>query len=365
MIAILRRSRPYASAQTGRNSIPILEGIELKGKLAMSQAFKQSRITRLFPSAHGINNRIALYVDSRSLTATLQKTLLQAGFVTVDLKSLDELVNHDEENFPVAIIVDLDRCRRDACAKEVFTQLQRRFVPPRHLFCIASSDDISARLEAVRLGATRFLSKPVDMCNLIKVLNGVTGQTQTQPFKALLIENDEIVGNNHARALNDAGVETLLIRDPLQAPDLIKRLNPDIIVCDACLSGCTGIELLAILRQDDVLADTPIIILSSEKDSPCQMDALYFGGDDFLDKLTDTQLLVATVIARAKRTRMVKRSRSEYRSIVEQLRDMEDSHPKSVSKARKSARPLVENSPGQIASGERSDASNYGIAGIA
>lgn len=331
----------------------------------MSQSFNQSRITRLFPSTHSNNKRVALYVDSRSLTATLQKALLQAGFITINLESLDELVNHEEENFPAAIIVDLGRCHREACAKEVFAQLQQRFDPSRHIFCIASSDDISARLEAVRLGATRFLSKPVDIGNLIKVLNGVTGQTQTKPFRALLIENDEIIGNNRSSALNDTGVETLVMRDPLRAPDLINRFNPDVIVCDAYLPGCTGIELLAILRQDDVLADTPIIILSSENDSPCQMDTLYFGGDDFLVKLTDTQLLVATVIARAKRTRMLKRSRSEYRSIVEQLRDMEDFPPKSFSTAHKSAPPLAENTAGRIASGERSDANNCGIAGMA
>ncbi len=290
-----------------------------------------------FPSAaHSTNNRIALYIDSRSLLATLQETLLHAGFVTINLESLDELVSFDNEIFPAAIIADLDRCRREANAEDVFAQLHLRFNPPRHLFCIASSDDIPARLEAVRLGATRFLSKPSDIGRLIKVLNGVTGQTPTRPFKALLIEDDLVVGNKHAMELNYAGVETLVVRDPLQVPDLIKQLSPDVVVSDVYLPGCSGIELLAILRQDDALTDTPVIILSSEKGTRYQMDALYFGGDDFLHKPVDMHLFVATVIARAKRARTLKRSRSEFRSIFEQLREMESFLPKGFSKAHKS-----------------------------
>lgn len=285
-------------------------------------------------AAQGINNRIALYVGSRSLLATLQEALLHAGFVTINLESLDELISMDNDVFPTAIIADLDRCRRETNAEEVFAQLHLRFSPPRHLFCIAGADDIPARLEAVRLGATRFLGTPSDIGRLIKVLNGVTGRTPTRPFNALLIEDDLILGNRHAMELNYAGVETLVTRDPLQAPDLIKQLSPDVVISDVYLPGCSGLELLAMLRQDDALADTPIIILSGEKGTQHQMDALYFGGDDFLHKPVDMHLFVATVIARAKRARTLKRSRSEFRTIFEQLREIESLLPKGFSKAR-------------------------------
>ena len=299
----------------------------------MSKEINAPLIAPIPPAKRGINNRVALYLDSRSLLISFQETLLQAGFITIELESLNELLKVDNEIFPAAIIADLGRCRREANADEVFTQLRLRFNPPRHLFCIGDSDDIPARLEAVRLGATRFLSNPSDIGRMIKVLNGVTAQTPTQPFKALLIEEDRADGNTLAMALNEAGVETLVIRDPLQAPDLIGRLKPDVVVSDVSLPGCNGIELLAMLRQDDALADTPIIILSSENSPRWQMDTLSFGGDDFLLKPVDGHLFVATVIARAKRARTLKRSRSEYRSILEQLREMKSLLPRNFSKA--------------------------------
>ncbi len=280
----------------------------------MNQEINQPLVARRPLSTNGINNRIALYLDNQSLWATLQETLLHAGFLTIELAFLDQLATLDDEDFPAVIIADLGRCHREANTEEVIGKLHLRFNPPRHLFCIAGSDDIPARLEAVRLGATRFLSNPPDIGRLIKILKGVTAQIPAQPFKALLIEGDRIVSYSHAMALNEAGVETVVIRDPLQAPDLIYRLRPDVVVSDVYLPGCNGIELLAILRQDDALADMPVVILSSDSATRRQIDALYFGGDDFMLKPVNMRLFVATVIARAKRARTLKRCRGAVSS---------------------------------------------------
>jgi DNA-binding response OmpR family regulator len=81
--------------------------------------------------------------------------------------------------------------------------------------------------------------------------------------------------------------------------------------------------LLALLRQDDALADTPILLLSSEPDVERRMEALDLGADDFLTKPVDMSLLISTVMARAKRARTLKRSRSEYRRILQRMREME------------------------------------------
>jgi DNA-binding response OmpR family regulator len=288
-------------------------------------------VTPIAPSSATVNNRIALYVDSGALLVMLQETLLQAGFEPVVIHSLEELAATELGQGPAAIIADLGLCQLNPCAADVFSSLRRRFSPSPHLFCIAASSDIPGRLEAVRLGATRFLPQPVDAGRLVAILKGVTVQVPRQAFRVVMVEDDPFLGEVYREGLVDAGIETLIISDPLKAPALIAEFQPDLVVSDLFMPGCNGFELLALLRQDDALADTPIMLLSSEPDATRRLEALDLGADDFLTKPVDMSLLVTTVIARAKRARMLKRSRSEYRRILQKMREMEQHLPDNLS----------------------------------
>jgi DNA-binding response OmpR family regulator len=65
------------------------------------------------------------------------------------------------------------------------------------------------------------------------------------------------------------------------------------------------------------------MVLSSEPQVGRRMEALGLGADDFLSKPVGMELLVSAVIARARRARMLKRSRSEYRRLLTRLRELE------------------------------------------
>ena len=286
-------------------------------------------VTPIAPSSPSVNRRIALFVDNGTVQVMLRETLSHEGFEPVGIDSLESLRTVDDTNRPVAIIADLSLCQLQPQCHEVFASLRRRFVPAPHLFCIAASDDIPARLEAVRLGATRFLPQPVDTARLVAILKGVTRQTPTQAFRVVIVEDDPFLGELYHEYMKDAGIEARVVNDPLGAPATIAEFGPDIIVSDIFMPGCNGFELLALLRQDDALADTPIVLLSSEQDATRQLEALNLGADDFLTKPVDNELLVAAIVARAKRARMLKRSRSEYRRVLQRMRDMEPYLPES------------------------------------
>ena len=58
-------------------------------------------------------------------------------------------------------------------------------------------------------------------------------------------------------------------------------------------------ELAAVLREQDIYAQTPILFLSAEADPDRQLMALNLGGDDFLLKPIQPAHLLAAVTARA------------------------------------------------------------------
>lgn len=288
-------------------------------------------VTPIAPSSATSSLRILLHIDGAGERLLLDEALAAAGFEVRNIASLEALAALDERTRPAAIIADLSLCRRDAQAGERFADLRRWLSPPPHLFCIGAAEDIPARLDAVRLGATRFLATPIDTARLVAVLRGVTAQTPRRPYRVLMVDDDPLLGQLYADVLNEAGIETFVLDDPLAVPQAIAGFDPDVIVSDIFMPGCNGFELLALLRQDDALADTPIVLLSSEGEIGRRMEALDLGADDYLSKPVSGDVMVATVVARAKRARMLKRSRSEYRRVLQHVREIERAQQQSGS----------------------------------
>ena len=300
----------------------LLEAMNFDGQPANPESPSQL-VTPVPASARRNNNQLAIYLADSAPTVVIREAAVQAGFTSVVLNSLRDLEQFTEANYPAAILVELGLIEHDRTAPEIFADLRRRLDPAPHLFFIGKASDIPGRLAAVRLGATRFIASPPDIGRLISVLKGVTAQTPAKPYRVLLIDDDELLGELYKDALSQAGIEIRLLHDPLQAPYQAATFEPDVIVSDLYMPGCNGLELLAVLRQDDTLVDTPVIFLSSENDPLRQIEAIDMGADDFLAKPVSLPLLAASVVARAKRSRRLKRSHGEFHRLHKALRELE------------------------------------------
>ncbi len=282
-------------------------------------SFSATLVEPTAPTASNPHDRVALYLESRAVAVLLQDILKRHGFSPYVLTAMGKLGEPGREKPPAAIVADLSLCRHDPDTLATITALRQQVTPPPHLFCLAGAGDIAARLEAVRLGATRFLPKPLDISRLLAILRGVTERAPMEPLRALLVDDDSLQTMLHSAELMEAGMEVQSVNDPLAAPALVESFRPDVIVIDLYMPGCNGLELAALLRQDDALADTPILFLSAETNIPRQMVALGLGGDDFLTKPVAPEVLQAVVTARARRARMLRRTREEYRRMSSQI----------------------------------------------
>ncbi|CAG0973907.1 partial Non-motile and phage-resistance protein, partial [Rhodocyclaceae bacterium] len=257
------------------------------------------------------NNHVCLLVESRAVAAMLNAALSEAGYGPQMIAAMRDLEGLAPDQAPAAIVADLSLCREDPDIVSVLRHFRDGEAARVHLFCLSGADDFDARLEAVRLGATRFLKKPLDIGRLVAILDGVTARHSPGAFRVMLVDDDRSLTGLYAGVLDQVGMRTLVCNDPLDVPRQVIDFNPDVIVTDIYMPSCNGLELAALLRQDDRLADTPILFLSSETDIHRQMAALDLGGDDFLSKPVPMEVLVSAVRARAKRARMLKRVRNE------------------------------------------------------
>jgi signal transduction histidine kinase len=290
----------------------LLDGLrrEIGGSAAKTEQLPRL-VAEIAGSGPGRNRRVALLIESRAVLAILTTALRDAGYEPEPIARMADLLTAGVEDAPLAIVADLAAGRADPDTRNCVERFRASARQPVHLFCLSSGDDFDARLEAVRMGATRFLKKPVDVAKLIAVLNGVTQRNSSEPFRALLVDDDRALTDLYEAVLREAGLTTRAYNDALLAARAVAEFRPDVIVTDVYMPGCNGYEFAVLLRQDETLSDTPILFLSSETDIQRQMAALDLGADDFLTKPVRLDVFASAVVARAKRARMLKRIRRE------------------------------------------------------
>jgi two-component system, OmpR family, response regulator RpaA len=107
--------------------------------------------------------------------------------------------------------------------------------------------------------------------------------------KTILICEDEPALRELVRASLDGGYEFAEASDGYAALQLARELVPDAVILDLMLPGLGGLEVLAELRADERLANTPVLIITAWSET--REDLVAAGASDFLAKPFDPDQL--------------------------------------------------------------------------
>ncbi len=127
----------------------------------------------------------------------------------------------------------------------------------------------------------------------------------------LCIEDEEALRRDLADELQDAGYRVIEAANGEDALLQLESLRPDLILCDICMPGMDGYELLRHLQsRSHDYADMPFIFLTALADRQEVVEGKRMGADDYLVKPVDFDLMLATVQARLRQiTRIREQSR--------------------------------------------------------
>ncbi len=112
----------------------------------------------------------------------------------------------------------------------------------------------------------------------------------------LLVEDDEFLRSLVVRALGDVGYQVEIAKDGEEALAHVGHQVPDLILLDLVLPGFSGFELIAKLRQNDVTAKVPFIVLSNSAESQNKKQADDLGAVGYLVKAQSTPSDVAKFV---------------------------------------------------------------------
>src|SRR5580704_19549329 len=89
--------------------------------------------------------------------------------------------------------------------------------------------------------------------------------------------------------------EVRAVADGRTALEAIQKLRPALVLTDVMMSHLDGFGLLRAVRDDAVLAGTPVILLSARAGEESRLEGLQAGADDYLVKPFAARELLARV----------------------------------------------------------------------
>lgn len=139
------------------------------------------------------------------------------------------------------------------------------------------------------------------------------------PSRVLIVDDDRQIARLLQSYFEREGMTVFVAYDGEEALHAIRREKPDCVVLDLMMPRRSGWELTRIVRADEHLATTPILMLTARVEDADKVLGLELGADDYVTKPFNPQEVVARVRAILRRARWMAQTPP---STVLQIRDL-------------------------------------------
>jgi len=220
----------------------------------------------------------------------------QSGFQVQIYPGLPEIRKRlADAQQPAALIIDLDHCAPNPAILEQISTLRQMLTSEAPILFIAERGDITARLEAVETGGSGYFTKPVDTTTLVEVLER---WISCKSGRVLILDDVLPAAREMARWLENRGLITQVLAQPLQALQVIRNFQPSLLILNLDIKETDGLQLAQVLQQHEQFQSIPLILLSSQTDISQRLALAGLSGEMLLDKPPDAESLLAAVTRR-------------------------------------------------------------------
>ena len=278
------------------------------GSISLAMELPQTKLIYHAPhsSYHTDERRIFLLEANEEDSGTLLLQLISFGYSVELFKTLQALKIAIPQSPPSAIIMDVSFIEDPPTEVQSVLAIHDLSPWPIPILFMSSRDDLRSRLKAVRAKGDAYFTKPVNIWQLVDKLDRLVIRHLSAPYHILIVEDDSSLADYYQYVLEEAGMKTIVVTNPIQVMEPLIEFKPDLILMDVYMPDCTGLELAAVIRQQETFVGIPITYLSCETDLEKQMNAMSLGGDDFLTKPIQPEHLVAAVTSRVQRSKTLR-----------------------------------------------------------
>ncbi|MGZ5279071.1 MAG: response regulator transcription factor [Pseudobdellovibrionaceae bacterium] len=122
-------------------------------------------------------------------------------------------------------------------------------------------------------------------------------------MKTILIIDDEESARENLRCLLSNDFRVITAGSGIEGLQKAKELPPDLILTDLQMPEMDGIEVCKMTRQNSILKNIPIMIVSGSHDVHRRTECFLWGADDFVTKPYSSSELVARLFSKLRWSR--------------------------------------------------------------
>ena len=230
-------------------SIPklVIDPKKVKEKLASSSINKDS-------------NTFSILVIDDDLNAQelMKKFLIKENYNVIQATSGKDGLTLAKEHLPNLITLDVMMPEMDGW--EVLTALQsdqKTKNIPVIMLTMANEPDLG-----YSLGATDYLTKPVDWNNLSKILQKHEVKAGEQSI--LIVEDDEITRDMLKKSLETNDFKVLSAINGKEGLSMVEKTKPALILLDLMMPEMDGFEFAEKLRENKDWLDIPVVVITAK-----------------------------------------------------------------------------------------------------
>ena len=131
-------------------------------------------------------------------------------------------------------------------------------------------------------------------------------------MKILIVDDEKLIRDVIKTYAEEENFECLEAEDGLEALDIIKQNDVDLIVLDIMMPKMDGMTFLEALKKEK---NIPVIILSARTEEYDKLRGFDLGTDDYLTKPFSPKELIARIKAILKRTKNLNSDAYEYHDL--------------------------------------------------
>ncbi len=249
---------------------------------------------------------IYVAINDEELANKILQQLEFFSFRAERCASVEQFHQMMKQRYPAAMIMDVQFGNEERRGIDLLTQIQRGLDSPiPTIFYSNQTHDIETRLKASRAGGCYFHSRNADLSLVIEQVQKLTELTPATPYRVLIIEDSKLQAKQIEQIINNAGLLTRAVLNPLEVLPALEEFQPEIILMDMYMPACNGMEVANVIRQQSQYMSVPIVFLSSEQNPDIHIAAMSKGGDDFLTKPVKPKHLIATIKSKGERSRSI------------------------------------------------------------
>ena len=133
------------------------------------------------------------------------------------------------------------------------------------------------------------------MAEVLRTDQGEAGDIPAHKIRVFLVDDQMMIAEAVRRALATEDLEFHYCQDPTEAVKMASELQPTIILQDLVMPELDGLTMVRFYRASPVLAQVPIIVLSTKEEPEIKSKAFAYGANDYLVKLPDKIELIARI----------------------------------------------------------------------